>query len=85
MTKLKGPIRGEIKLGNAEKILRRSDIPTKEYILSLNNQKEPSERFVLEDLDDKHLFVQPTVTSWLETQLKEFQDSITYQPPRRED
>ena len=40
---------------------------------------------MLEDLDDKHLFVQPTVTSWLETQLKEFQDSITYQPPRRED
>ena len=62
-----------------------SDVPTKEFILSINNEKEKSDRFVLEDLDDKHLFVQPTVIESLELRLKEFQDENTYQPPRRED
>ena len=59
-------------------------MPTKVYILSLNEQKARSEKFVIEDLDDRHLFVQPTVIEWLETRLKEFQDENTYQAPRRE-
>lgn len=64
--------------------LSYSDIPTKVFILNLNEQKDRSERFVIEDLDDRHLFVQPTVVEWLLTKLKEFQDENTYQPPRRE-
>jgi TFIIH basal transcription factor complex TTD-A subunit len=61
-----------------------SDIPAKVYIVSLNQQKEPSEKFILEDLDDTHLFVQPAVIEWLKTRLKEFQDQNTYQPPRKD-
>lgn len=62
-----------------------SDVPTKEYILNLNESKSTNDRFVILDLDDTHLFVQPTVVEWLEKQLKEFHDQNTYQPPRRED
>jgi len=65
-------------------VLLKCDIPTKVYIVTLNQQKEPSEKFILEDLDDTHLFVQPTVVEWLKTQLKEFQDQNTYQPPRKD-
>ena len=63
----------------------RSDIPSKVYIVNLNQQKESSEKFILEDLDDTHLFVQPTIVEWLKVQLKEFQDQNTYQPPRKGD
>lgn len=62
-----------------------SDVPTKEFILSLNDSKPTNERFVIHDLDDTHLFVQPTVVEWLEKRLKEFHEENTYQPPRREE
>lgn len=61
-----------------------SDVPTKVFITSLNDQRERSEKFILEDLDSKHLFVQPTIVEELEEQLKIFQDQNTYQPPRKE-
>ena len=60
-----------------------SDVPTKVFILSLNEEKAGPEKFVLEDLDDKTLFVQPTVVEWLEGKLKEFQDENTYQVPQK--
>ena len=62
-----------------------SDVPTKEFILSLNSSKATNERFIIQDLDDTRLFVQPTVVDWLEKRLKEFHEENTYQPPRRED
>ena len=63
----------------------RSDVPSKEYILSLDNAKPTSEKFVIADLDPTTLFVQPQVTEWLKEQLAKFHDSNTYEPPRRED
>ncbi len=63
----------------------RSDVPSKEYILSLDNAKPTSEKFVIADLDPTTLFVQPQVTEWLREQLAKFHDSNTYEPPRRED
>ena len=62
-----------------------SDVPSKEYILSLDNAKPTSEKFVIADLDPTTLFVQPQVTEWLKEQLAKFHDSNTYEPPRRED
>lgn len=62
-----------------------SDVPTKEFILSLNEAKATSDKFVIADLDSTTLFVQPNVTEWLTHQLAKFQDLNTYEPPRRED
>ena len=62
-----------------------SDVPTKEFILSLNEEKPTSEKFVIADLDETRLFVQPQVTEWLQQQLAKFQELNTYEPPRRED
>ena len=51
-------------------------MPTKEYILSLNEGKPTAERFIIQDLDDTRLFVQPTVVEWLQQRLKDFQEEV---------
>ncbi|KAK9822997.1 hypothetical protein WJX81_004133 [Elliptochloris bilobata] len=42
-------------------VLLECDEPTREFILSLNEGKPTAEKFVIYDLDDTRLFVQPTV------------------------
>ncbi|CAL5219450.1 g1285 [Coccomyxa viridis] len=66
-------------------VLLQCDVPTKEFIISLNESKPTNERFIIHDLDDIRLFVQPSVVEWLEERLKQFNEENTYQPPRRED
>ncbi|KAK9819476.1 hypothetical protein WJX81_000381 [Elliptochloris bilobata] len=64
-------------------VLLECDEPTREFILSLNEGKPTAEKFVIYDLDDTRLFVQPTVVNWLEQRLKEFAEENTYQPPAK--
>ncbi|KAL3143234.1 hypothetical protein ABBQ38_002085 [Trebouxia sp. C0009 RCD-2024] len=61
-----------------------SDIPSKEYILRLNEEKSKNEKFLLEELDDTHLFVKHVAVEELQRKLKEFQEQNTYEVPRRE-
>lgn len=56
-------------------------MPTKEFILSLNNAKPPKEQFVIEDLDETRLFVQAKAAEWLEQQIAAWQEHNTYQVP----
>lgn len=56
-----------------------SDVPTKEFILSLNDAKPANERFVIEDLDATRLFVQAKVTEWIDEQIAAWQERNTYQ------
>ena len=65
-------------------VLSRSDIPSKEYILRLNEEKSKNEKFLLEELDDTHLFVKHVAVEELQRKLKEFQEQNTYEVPRRE-
>ncbi|KAK9814821.1 hypothetical protein WJX72_012006 [[Myrmecia] bisecta] len=71
-------------------VLLECDIPTKEYILRLNEDQPASRKFVIEELDDIRLFVSTEfpggskVLEWLQRQLTEFHDQNTYQPPRRD-
>lgn len=58
-------------------------MPTKVFIESLNEEKPGPEKFILEVLDDKTLFVQPNIIEWLPDKLKKFQDDNTYQPPQK--
>lgn len=75
------PMQGSYQFDSA---LCCSDIPTKVFISSLNDQRERSEKFILEDLDNKHLFVQPTIIDEMEKQLQKFQEENTYAPPRKD-
>jgi len=59
-------------------VLLECDIPTKQYLLHLNDEMANSEKFVIYDLDDTHLFVQSTVSEFLEEKLQRFHDQNTY-------
>ena len=65
-----------------------SDIPTREYIISLNARAPDKGKFLLTELDDTHLFVKSEMVPWLREQLQAYQKQITYERsaegPRRE-
>ena len=42
--------------------LLECDVPVKQFILHINDELPPSERFVISDLDATHLLVQPGVS-----------------------
>lgn len=66
-------------------VLLECDIPTKVFVVNLNENLPVNDKFIIQDLDETRLFVQPRIVDWLELKLKEFQDSNTYQAPTRED
>mmetsp|Transcript_44625 Transcript_44625/g.142090 ORF Transcript_44625/g.142090 Transcript_44625/m.142090 type:complete len:87 (+) Transcript_44625:57-317(+) len=64
-------------------VMIECDIPVKQYILKLNEERPNSEKFVIRDLDDTHLFVQPKVAGesthdYLAARVKEFNEKNTY-------
>lgn len=58
-----------------------SDIPMKQFIVSINDQLPNAQKFIIYDLDDTHLFVQPHVADMLQNKVKDFLDKITYEKP----
>ncbi|KAK9791174.1 hypothetical protein WJX73_007099 [Symbiochloris irregularis] len=59
------------------------DVPTREFIISLNASRSQDSKFLLEDLDDTHLFVKKEKVPWLREQMQDFQSQITFEAPRR--
>ena len=49
--------------------------------MHLNESAVAKDKFVIDELDDTHLFVQPRIVEWLENELKKFFDSNVYAPP----
>ena len=62
--------------------LLECDIPTKVFILHLNDEQLPSERFVIQDLDATHLLVQPHKMEMVREQVKQFQEKSQFVPDR---
>ena len=62
--------------------LLECDIPTKVFILHLNDEQLPSERFVIQDLDETHLLVQPHKIEMVRGEVKKFQEKSQYVPER---
>ena len=58
------------------------DVPTKVFILHLNDEQLPSERFVIQDLDETHLLVQPHRVELVRAEVKKFQERSQYVPER---
>ena len=54
--------------------LLECDIPTRVFILHLNDEQIPSERFVIQDLDETHLPVQPHKIEMVRGEVKKFQE-----------
>ena len=58
------------------------DVPTKVFILHLNDEQPPSERFVIQDLDETQLLVQPHRVELVRAEVKKFQERSQYVPER---
>jgi TFIIH basal transcription factor complex TTD-A subunit len=69
------------KASNAQFPSLCSDIPMKQFIVSINDQLPNAQKFIIYDLDDTHLFVQPHVADMLQNKVKDFLDKITYEKP----
>ena len=61
--------------------LHFSDAPTKEFLLSLNAARAPHAKFVVADLDDTHLLVQPGCVVELQAAVRARGDALTYLVP----
>ena len=63
----------------------RRDAPIKQFVLYLNDQrKKQGQGFVIEDLDDTTLLIQPGNEKFLEDKLEEFYEENYFQRPLRE-
>jgi len=60
-------------------LLITCDIPTKQFILHV------AKKFVLHDLDDTHLFVDPEGLPFIREQIKRFSDANAYEDPEEKD
>ena len=60
-----------------------SDVPIREFILSLNNSRPESDKFIIEELGDVQLFVKSGCLDWLRQELEKFQDKNTYEVHQR--
>ncbi|GBG91092.1 hypothetical protein CBR_g51826 [Chara braunii] len=62
-------------------VIIECDIPMKQYILRMNSEMPNSQKFVLRDLDDTHLFVQANMVTLIKRKVEEFMESNTYEKP----
>jgi TFIIH basal transcription factor complex TTD-A subunit len=61
-----------------------SDVPLKEYIRFLDESLPKAERFILQDLDDTHLFVKPASLDFVQAKVKEWVDKTHFEPPKEQ-
>ncbi|DBA04049.1 TPA: hypothetical protein N0F65_009396 [Lagenidium giganteum] len=63
-------------------VLVKCDPATKQYLLHLN-ETAVQHRFVIEDLDETHLFIvpDPKVIAFIEKKMDEWNEKNTYQAP----
>eukprot|EP00955_Chlamydomonas_euryale_P028844 304062-Chlamydomonas_euryale.AAC.13 len=60
---------------------RRSDVPTRVLIASLNEGRPAGQRIVLRELDDTTLLINPKFIDFVKRELQKHAESNTYQPP----
>lgn len=58
------------------------DVPTKEFLINLNDSLPPSDNFIFCELDDTRLFIKPKRVEFVRQRLKAFYEQHTYQAPQ---
>ncbi len=64
-------------------VLLKGDVPLKQFVISLNDGRTPSEKFIIADLDEKTLLIQPQAQDFLREKLEAFVEENQFQPPLR--
>jgi TFIIH basal transcription factor complex TTD-A subunit len=54
----------------------------KQFLLYLDDRKELGEKFVLEDLDETHLFIDANFLDRLKERIDELMDKLSYAPDK---
>ena len=52
-----------------------------QFILSLDAQQSPADKFVIQVLDDIHIFVRAEAVEMIQRRCQEWIDKITYEKP----
>ncbi|EFJ46079.1 hypothetical protein VOLCADRAFT_62960 [Volvox carteri f. nagariensis] len=66
--------------------LLRSDVPTKVYIVHLNSQykAEGKKEFIIADLDERTLLINPAYLDEIRAALKKYSDELTFEPTEKQ-
>ena len=59
-------------------VLITTDIPTKQFIIDLNEKYKKD--FVIQDLDDTHLFVDASFVDYIKIELERHMEECVYKP-----
>lgn len=63
-------------------VVLECDIPTKQFLVSLNDSLPPKEQFICLDLDDTRVFIRSKRADFVKAELKQWGDKHTYQAPQ---
>jgi TFIIH basal transcription factor complex TTD-A subunit len=62
-------------------VMITADVPIKQYILHLNDIAPAERKFVITDLDDTHVLVQPEHVEHVRAEIERYQQSTQYVAP----
>lgn len=62
-------------------VMITADVPIKQYILHLNDIAPAERKFVITDLDDTHVLVQPEHVEYVRAEIERYQQSTQYVAP----
>lgn len=55
----------------------------RQFLLYLDENRAIGEKFVIEDLDDTHLFIDSELVDKLKEKIDELMDKLAYRPPEK--
>jgi TFIIH basal transcription factor complex TTD-A subunit len=61
----------------------KSDSSMRQFLLYLDENRAIGEKFVIEELDDTHLFVDLQLVEKLKEKIDELMDKLAYRPPEK--
>lgn len=62
-------------------LLITTDVPMAQFIINLNATMPNAQKFILEVLDDTHIFVLANMAETIQYKVQEFRESNTYEKP----
>ena len=63
---------------SSSQYLLTCDPPMKQFILHLNDKKVADKKFIIEDLDSRHLLIKGEVKDEIERKVSEWMDEVRY-------
>ncbi len=75
------PPRAAVMVSAVHGVLITADVPLKQYILHLNDLAPAEGKFLIADLDDRRVLVQPSRADAIRAEIERYQQSTQYVAP----